>query len=103
MHEEYTAEQFLALWNIGYSFMIMCKIYSDGLEQTVENMFDAKDQEGIENLHWGYELSDEVQAVVDTQIKMMLGIEDEALTALKEQFGLMVKEEAETEIVSESN
>ena len=59
----------------------------------------------IENLHWGYELSDEVQAVVDTQIKMMLGIEDEALTALKEQFGLMVKEEAETETetVSESN
>lgn len=102
MHEEYTAEQFLTLWNIGYSFMIMCKIYSDGLEQTAENMFDAKDQEGIENLHWGYELSDDVQAVVDTQIKMMLGIEDEALTAFKKQFGLMVKEEAEAETVSES-
>ena len=82
--------------------MKLSKIKDSKIQQTVENMFDAKDQEGIENLHWGYELSDEVQAVVDTQIKMMLGIEDEALTAFKKQFGLMVKEEAEVEIVSES-
>lgn len=90
MHEVYTAEQFKALYEIGYSFMIMCKIYSDGLEQMAVNYWDQNNEDEALKVVWGSKLSEDIQAIVDTQIKLMLSIDDDKLNQLKQKFRLMI-------------
>ena len=73
MHEFYTAEQFTALYQILFAYIITCKITSDGLEQYATDLANAKDIETLETVTWDTALPEYIQTQVDEQIAMMLG------------------------------
>lgn len=74
MHEFYTAEQFTALYQLLFAYIITCKITSDGLEQYATDLANAKDIETLETIAWGTVLPDDIQTQVDEQIALMLGV-----------------------------
>ena len=71
MHEVYTAEQFTALYAVIFSYIIRCKIYSDGLEQLAINLAEATDPNGLDAIYWGQELPEDINTEVETQIALM--------------------------------
>lgn len=73
MHEIYTAEQFTALYQILFAYIITCKITSDGLEQYIKDSAENGDIELVESITWGTTLPEYIQTQVDEQIAMMLG------------------------------
>lgn len=73
MHEIYTAEQFTALYQILFAYIITCKITSDGLEQYIKDSAENGDIELVESITWGTTLPEYIQTQVDEQIVMMLG------------------------------
>lgn len=75
MHEFYTAEQFTALYQILFTYIITCKITADGLQQYILDLAKEEKIEEIKNVSWETVLPDYIQEIVDTQIKLMLGVE----------------------------
>ena len=73
MHEVYTAEQFTVLYNIVFTYIITCKITSDGLEQYATDLANAKDVDKLEAITWETVLPDYIQTQVDEQIALMTG------------------------------
>lgn len=75
MHEQYTAQQFLQLYQLAMAHVITCKLHSDGLEQLAVNLAseDNPDVQALEAIQWETILPPEIQAVVEAQIQMMLG------------------------------
>lgn len=73
MHETYTAEQFLALYQRGMAYIVGCKIRSDGLEQYIIDLFGAGDIDAAMAVAWDTKLPDSLQAEVDRQVTLMLG------------------------------
>lgn len=75
MHEQYSASQFVQLYQLATAHAITCKLHSDGLEQLAVNLAtaDSPDIQALEAIHWDTELPPEIQAVVDAQTAMMLG------------------------------
>lgn len=72
-HEAYTAAQFTALYQIGYAWMIHCKIRSDWLEQYAIDLIAAGNLTTAQTVGWDTVLPDIYQAQADAQISAMLG------------------------------
>lgn len=71
-HETYTAAQFKALFNIGYAYMISCKIRSDWLEQLAHDLADAGQLTEAAAVDWSTALPEDYQMQCDAQIAAML-------------------------------
>ena len=80
MHEFYTAEQFMQLYQILYAFIITCKITSDGLEQYAIDCVTNNDLDTLATIGWGTVLPEYIQTQVDQQISLMLGIPSSTTT-----------------------
>ena len=98
MYEVYTAEQFLLLYKEASIFMMMQKLYSDGLEQTLRNSYvnhteNSNSAEDMKKMRWGYELAAALQADIDTQLKGIFSLTDEEVENYKERFSTWIKKE----------
>ena len=72
-HEVYTAAQFTALFQVGYSYIISCKIRSDWLEQLAHDLADAGKLSEAAAVDWATVLPESYQTQCNTQIAEMLG------------------------------
>lgn len=72
-HEVYTAAQFTALFQAGYSYIISCKIRSDWLEQLAHDLADAGKLTEAAAVGWATALPESYQTQCDAQIAEMLG------------------------------
>lgn len=72
-HEVYTAAQFTALFQAGYSYIISCKIRSDWLEQLAHDLADAGKLTEAEAVDWATVLPENYQTQCNAQIAEMLG------------------------------
>ena len=98
MYEVYTAEQFLLLYKEASIFMMMQKLYSDGLEQTLRNSYinhteNSNSAEDMKKMRWGYELTAALQADIDAQLKGIFSLTDEEVENYKERFSTWIKKE----------
>ncbi|MEA4992414.1 MAG: hypothetical protein VB060_01080 [Oscillibacter sp.] len=72
-HEVYTAAQFTALFQMGYAYIISCKIRSDWLEQLSHDLADADKLTEAAAVDWNTVLPEGYQTQCDEQIAAMLG------------------------------
>ncbi|WP_312941068.1 hypothetical protein [Oscillibacter sp.] len=72
-HEVYTAAQFTALFQMGYAYIISCKIRSDWLEQLAHDLVDADKLTEAAAVDWATELPEDYRMQCDAQIAAMLG------------------------------
>lgn len=72
-HEVYTAAQFTALFQAGYTYIISCKIRSDWLEQLSHDLADADKLTEAASVDWSTALPEDYQTQCDAQIAAMLG------------------------------
>ena len=72
-HEAYTAAQFTALFQAGYTYIISCKIHSDWLEQLAHDLADAGKLTEAAAVNWATVLPESYQTQCDAQIAEMLG------------------------------
>lgn len=72
-HEVYTAAQFTALFQMGYAYIISCKIRSDWLEQLSHDLADADKLTEAAAVDWATTLPEDYQTRCDAQIAAMLG------------------------------
>ena len=98
MYEVYTAEQFLLLYKEASIFMMMQKLYSDGLEQTLRNSYvnhteNSNSAEDMKKMRWGYELDAALQTDIDAQLKGIFSLTDEEVKNYKERFSTWIKKE----------
>jgi len=68
MLEEYTAEEFMSLYNQGMFFIASCKLRSDGLEEYLNSLDDV---EQISTVTWDTPLPEEIQKIIDEQLAFM--------------------------------
>ena len=72
-HEVYTATQFMELFQLGYAYIISCKIRSDWLEQLAHDLVDADKLTEAAAVDWSTALPEDYQTQCDAQIVAMLG------------------------------
>lgn len=94
MYEVYTAEQFSKLYKESCIFMMMQKLYSDGLEQELKNNYTNENGvDSLKRIRWGYELDESIQLVLDKQLKDIFSLTDEEIANYKIRFSTWVPKE----------
>ena len=78
--------------------MMMQKLYSDGLEQTLRNSYvnhteNSNSAEDMKKMRWGYELAAALQADIDAQLKGIFSLTDEEVENYKARFSTWIKKE----------